>query len=201
MNESTVIEELLTTLKKSATSRTQKTLDAIYEVCQEQLKRDSTNFSYAEIARLGKGRGVPSAQSLRNAGAESYRILIDAFSKASPKSKRVKHRSCSWIEDIDNPRIKILVKALEAENKGLRKKVAEIFPPNTEINVYDYPTNPIEPLSTAEREALEELISPIHLEEKGWKIGEYNWIVDENEKRVFHPSLYKVVTRCLNSFK
>ncbi len=59
-------EEVLSQLKKKASSRVQSSLEAVFTICKEQQERGLNDFSYSTIARLGKGRGVPAAQSIRN---------------------------------------------------------------------------------------------------------------------------------------
>ncbi|EGU31131.1 hypothetical protein VII00023_20065, partial [Vibrio ichthyoenteri ATCC 700023] len=63
-------ELVLTQLKRKASSRIQNSLDAVFTICQEQQDRGLNDFSYSTVARLGKGRGVPAAQSIRNKTGE-----------------------------------------------------------------------------------------------------------------------------------
>ena len=99
-------EEILVKLKENASARARKTLDAIYEICDEQRQRGVSDYSIVTIARLGYKRGVPRAQSLRNKTAESYRALISAFEdNAPPKNiSKVKKTDKDWIEEIENPK-------------------------------------------------------------------------------------------------
>ena len=71
-------------LKTLTKERTHATLDAIYEVCQAQVTRGISDFSISTIARLGERRGVPKAQSIRNATGAHYRALIESFAAAHP---------------------------------------------------------------------------------------------------------------------
>ena len=90
--------DLLEELKQGVTNRTAITLDAIYEVCTEQLERGIHDFSIATIARLGTKRGVPRAQSLRNKTGERYRALIQSFADnhaVGETKNTAKTKSCS----------------------------------------------------------------------------------------------------------
>lgn len=68
-------DEMLAHLKEHA-PRQRVTLDAVFAVCQEQIERGVADFSFATIARMGTGRGVPKVQSIRNKTGENYRMLI-----------------------------------------------------------------------------------------------------------------------------
>ena len=74
-------------LKKNATARTQRTLDAIYLVCQEHADNGGWDFAFSTVARLDENRGVPKAESIRNTKAAHYRTLIRSFAAASPRRK------------------------------------------------------------------------------------------------------------------
>ncbi|MGE8188996.1 gamma-mobile-trio protein GmtX [Pseudomonas sp. NPDC086278] len=74
-------------LKKNATARTQRTLDAIFLVCQEHADSGSLDFAFSTVARLGENRGVPKAESIRSTKAAHYRTLIKAFAAACPRRK------------------------------------------------------------------------------------------------------------------
>ncbi len=157
-------EEILVELKRKASPRTQKTLDAIYKICQEQEKRGQFDFSIATISRLGYERGVPKAQSLRNVTGEKYRALISAFEEIH-KNKKPKTQFNSehdWIEEINNPKHKILARIQAAELAAANKLITEIVPPGSRIEVRDYQNQIIEngdKFSDLERRALEYLIS------------------------------------------
>ena len=72
---------LLEKLKENANPKVQETLDAIYKVCEQQLKQGLYDFSIATISRAGHQKGVPKAQSIRNKSGEKYRGLITCFAE------------------------------------------------------------------------------------------------------------------------
>jgi len=82
--------ELTIKLKKNASPKTIETLDAIYQICQEQQDRGVDDFSISTISRLGSKRGIPKAQSIRNKAGESYRALIQSFADNSSTKGLIK---------------------------------------------------------------------------------------------------------------
>lgn len=137
-------DELLEKLKETATPRAGKTLDTIYEICREQEQRGLGDFSVATIARLGHKRGVPKAQSLRNKTGEPYRALLRCFEAQhrSDEPEKEDKGEDDWIEEIQNPKHRLLARIqaseLAAANKsfatscrpepGLRSEITKINP-------------------------------------------------------------------------
>jgi hypothetical protein len=104
-------EELLIELKSEVNLKVGQTLQVIYEVCEEQRKRGLSDFSFSMIARLGEGRGVPKAQSIRNKTGEPYRALIKCFEDNVGQKKtknKVYKGKLDWIEEIKDVRLKVL---------------------------------------------------------------------------------------------
>lgn len=200
--------ETLIHLKKNASSRTQNTLDAIYEVCNEECKNKTYNFSIPHLARVGAKRGVPKAQSLRNKSAEKYQALIQAFIDERPQN-RITSTSKSlskeeeWIEEIKNPKHKLLVQIMASELRSAKTAIKEIIPPNLNINVHDHKseyTKSIK-LDARERNALEYLLSFEF--QKKWslrqtELGEY---IDENGKTIFKVKTIDALKKALDQMK
>ncbi|MGZ3747932.1 MAG: gamma-mobile-trio protein GmtX [Pseudobdellovibrionaceae bacterium] len=167
-------EETLNELKKKTNSRSHRTLDAIYEVCEEQLQKGMTDFSIPNIANLGQKRGVPKAQSIRNATGESYKTLIRSFaeSTASKKSLNVKRMEDDWIERISDPNTKLLVRKQAAELTEMKKLQKEFLPINAVIEVSDFSRKKESiGLTDIERRALEYLLSPEFQEKEQLTVG------------------------------
>ncbi|MEO9656305.1 gamma-mobile-trio protein GmtX [Marinomonas sp.] len=129
-------EKLLNKLKKDSNQRTQKTLDSIYTVCLEQVKKGNDDFSFSTISRLGEHLNVPKPQSIRNKSGEKYRVLIDFF-KNQTKGKPKKTDEYDWVKRIPDSSSRILVNQLIAENKKLNKQLNEAIPPDTLITIQD----------------------------------------------------------------
>lgn len=195
-------EKVLVKLKIGASEKTQKTLDAIYAVCNEQLERGIADFSVSTIAKLGQMRGVPKAQSIRNKTGERYRALISAFEQTSPVKDqgKISKKDEDWIREIDNPKHRLLTRIMASELKASQQKLREIVPPNTVIEVYDNKntTNHTEHrLTNQERRALEYLLSSSFRNKWHLTQTEFGDLIDENEKMVFKPATIDALKKAL----
>lgn len=195
-------DELLEKLKAAGSARAGKTLDAIYEICVEQEQRGLDDFSVATIARLGHKRGVPKAQSLRNKTGESYRALLRSFEKKhrGRKPRMVARTEDDWIEEIQNPKHRLLARIQASELAAANKKLRDFVPPGTRIEVRDYQNEGQgegHTLTTLERRALEYLISEDFLGKWGFSISEYGEIVDGNGAVVLRAATVDAVKKAL----
>ena len=194
-------KQLLEKLKEDASDKTKETLDAIYQICQEQLDRGVNEFSVATISRLGHKRGVPKPQSIRNKSGENYRALIQSFADYSPTKGLVKpsKKDNDWIEEIANPKHKLLVRIQASELKAAQQQLQEIIPPNTRINVYDYKnTSPTDiKLSDQERRALEYLVSPTFQKKWNFHPNDYGELVDASNTPVFKVATLDAIKKAL----
>ncbi|EKO3859361.1 hypothetical protein JE958_003970 [Vibrio harveyi] len=187
-------EQVLSQLKKKASSRVQNTLDALFTVCKEQQERGLSDFSYSTIARLGKGRGVPAAQSIRNKTGESYRTLIASFNsstKDQPKPARntSKGKMHAWIDELEDPVVKLQANILYAQKKEAERLLNEVVPINQVIEVFDnvdVSAASIK-LTELERSALEYLISSEFLRRHQLELGKNGSIVSTDTQKSFFP--------------
>jgi hypothetical protein len=193
---------LLDKLKETVSPKAIKTLDAIYEICLEQEKRGVYDFSVATIARLGYKRGVPKAQSLRNKTGESYRALLRAFEEyhRDKKGGTISQSEDGWIEEIQNPKHKLLARIQASELAAANKKLRDFVPPGTRIEVRDYQNERLdddEKLSGIERRALEYIVSDEFLEKWGFSISEYGEIVDSTGTVVMRAATADAIKKAL----
>lgn len=194
--------DTLAKLKLGASSKVQQTLDAIFQTCVEQEERGLHDFSIATIARLGKGRGIPKAQSLRNKSGEKYRALVESFAQASKGKKPVNPSKSdeSWIEEIPSPKHRLLTKILSSDLKKAKQQLEEIIPPKLRVDVYDHKNEASDAgqLSDQERRALEYLISPAF--QKKWNLtkGEHGELLDANEAPLFKVATLDAIRKALD---
>lgn len=195
-------KELLDKLKQGASEKVQETLEAIYQTCLEQQDRGIQDFSVATIAKLGHNRGVPKAQSVRNKSGERYRALIGSFAEISLSKSPIKPVKSDedWIDEITNPKHKLLTRILSSELRAAEKQLAEILPPKLRIDVYDHKTSaPLSEskLSEQERRALEYMIS--NQFQKKWNLNanEYGELVDVEKKPVFKVATIDAIKKAL----
>ncbi|MCG6313295.1 hypothetical protein K6U52_08465 [Vibrio vulnificus] len=188
-------EKVLKQLKSNASSRTQSSLDAVFTVCKEQQERGLSDFSYSTIARLGKGRGVPAAQSIRNKTGEPYRTLITSFISAVPESSTtqtktpLKGKNYSWIDELEDPVVRLQANILYSQKKEAEKLLQEVVPINQVIEVFDgVGSSPSScKLTELERSALEYILSPEFLRRNQLELGENGSIVSSDKKKSFLP--------------
>lgn len=193
-------EEALEHLKSITSKRSHRSLEAIYTVCQEQLDRGLADFSYAAIARLGSARGVPKAQSIRNKTGEPYRMLIQSFAANTDVRKplRKPRKADDWIDEIKDPKLKLLVSVMSSELREAKQMLREIVPPNLVIRVDDRKYNKGEyRLSDRERYALEYLQSEEFLGEFGYHIGDRDDVLDDGDNHVFKPGTISALRKAL----
>ncbi|RSD32851.1 hypothetical protein EJA03_01610 [Vibrio pectenicida] len=188
-------EKVLKQLKNNASSRTQSSLDAVFTICKEQQERGLNDFSYSTIARLGKGRGVPAAQSIRNKTGESYRTLIASFISAAPVPSTtqakapLKGKNYSWIDELEDPVVRLQANILYSQKKEAEKLLQEVVPINQVIEVFDgVGSSPSScKLTELERSALEYILSPEFLRRNQLELGENGSIVSSDKKKSFLP--------------
>lgn len=114
-------EETLAQLIEGSSTRTRKSLHAIYETCLEQKKRGSTDFTLAMVARLGAVYGGPSLQTIKNSGGVKYRTLIGAFADQVPPKPKAVTSPYSWIDEL-NGRHQLLARAMLAQLRAEQRK-------------------------------------------------------------------------------
>lgn len=195
-------KELLEILMQDATPKAKETLEAIYQICLEQQERGINDFSVATIAKLGHNRGIPKAQSIRNKSGEKYRALISSFAEGNLKKQPLVTAKSDdeWINEIANPKHKLLARVLSSELRAAKKQLEEIIPPKLRIDVYDHNSkSPAEnkKLSEQERRALEYIISPAF--QKKWELqaNEYGELVDVNNKPVLKVATVDAIKKTL----
>lgn len=193
--------ELKEKLKINVTPKVQQTLDAIYQICIEQQERGINDFSISTIARLGHQRGVPKAQSIRNKSGEKYRTLISLFadSAASKIPQKKPILEDHWIEEIQNPKHKLLVRIMASELKQANQKINEIIPPNNRIDVYDHTgqTTPRKKLNEQERRALEYIVSAKFLDRWNLQANEFGELVNQSNQPVFKVATIDAIKKAL----
>jgi hypothetical protein len=191
-------EELLQKLKVDSSQKVKVTLNAIYDICLEQVKQGINDFSVSTIARIGANKGVPKAQSIRNKSGEKYRALIECFAQHNIKPPKTKS-SDNWIDEISSPKHRLLVQMMAAELAATKQKVNEIVPPNKVIHVYDHgePLGELERFNPVERRALEYILSDSFMKKWYLSITDCGEMIEDNGKIVFKPGTVDAIKKAL----
>ncbi|MNM33383.1 hypothetical protein D3C81_440010 [compost metagenome] len=190
-------EEALAQLIEGTSTRTRRSLQAIYETCMEQKRRGSTDFTLAMIARLGAVYGGPSLQTIKNSGGAKYRTLIGAFADQVPPKPKAVSGPHSWIDEL-NGRHQLLARGLLAQLKAEQRKTKELLPPNViyDIDVRSAPSATFK-LTESERDALEYLNSELFLREHNLKRGPRSDILGPHDEQLFWPGTLDALEKAL----
>lgn len=200
------LEDFLKTLQENSSTKVKETLSAIFTVCMEQKERGINDYSYTTIARLGIGRGVPKAQSIRNKTGEKYRALIQAFADDAasfPSAKSITKKELDWIEEIQNPKHKLLAKIMASELKEAQKIVDELIPPNQRIEIFDYKNVSNEQkekgyrLTDQEARALTYLLSDAFIKKWNFKTTQYGEVLDSKGNTIFKAATTDAIRKAL----
>jgi hypothetical protein len=189
---------LLEKLKQDASPKVQETLETIFSICEEQLKQGLYDFSVATVSRIGRNKGVPKAQSIRNKSGEKYRALLDCFAQNNVNKTKTNKKE-NWIDEIESPKHRLLVQMLASELASTKQKLNEIIPPGTVINVYDHNESIDEftKFTPIERRALEYILSDSF--KKKWYLSESEngAFIDESKKAVFKPATVDALKKAM----
>tara|TARA_R110001583_G_scaffold72800_1_gene203381 strand:- start:21296 stop:21931 length:636 start_codon:yes stop_codon:yes gene_type:complete len=190
-------ESILEKLKNKANSeRAVQSLEAIHAVCEDLKKSGHSDFTVATVARMGEGRGVPKAQSIRNASGEPYRVLIAAWQNSTSKGVVAKKRasalpnSYSWVDEIDDPRLRYLARDMAArmsEQKADLQRLKQVTQLQLDMRSSTPAAQPgtgLE-LTETEREALKQAIDPDFLEAQEWTIDSAGRIKNRSKRTLF----------------
>lgn len=193
-------EELLVDLKEQASLKVERTLQAIYEVCSEQKKRGLSDFSFSTIARLGEGRGVPKASSIRNETGKVYRALITSFQDSVTESKNQKHKGkLDWIDEIKDVRLEVLARHQASMLADAQRTIKEFTPPDMVININGGLAVQTESFDSLERTALEYLMTDDFIEKWQFKKGIHGDILNEQGERVFKIATLDAIEKALKN--
>jgi len=190
-------------------TRSEKSLDAIHEVCKEHYEAGAVDFRVSTIAKLGEKRGVPKDQTIRNKSGGPYRTLIDAWQalgdqkKKDAKARITPSGEYDWVEQVANAAHRYLildliakVRHLTAENKGYAsvKKLEIDLRTGSEASGEAALPN----FLSHELDALKEAISEEFLSRQGWVRGERGSIKDQNGKVIFRNGFVDVIEKVLS---
>lgn len=175
-------------------------LEAIFEVCQEIVTDKSTDFSYANVARLGESRKVPKAQSIANSTGDNYKALIKCFASSSASRKRPKRprRGDAWADEIQDPQLRLLVQQTLVELAEAQAALKQIHPPGKVIRIDDRAGSaPDFKLNSLERRALEYLRSKDFLNDFKLQQGDLGDVLDQKGRAVFKPGTLDALEKVL----
>lgn len=211
-------DEVLAALKREATPRTQRSLDLLHSLCQEQHQNGSRDFSVATMGRLSAERGGPSAQPIRNKTGAHYRALLAAWAAHAdgltrkPPARAEPGVAEDVLEMIPDAAVRAVVGVILAENRrllgevALLKRQAQVVVDRRPVAKEPGPTSAVQVLPVlstllpVEIEALQQAVSKERLQQLGWEVDERNGRVTKQGHPVFPvgfmTALRKVLEGC-----
>lgn len=215
-NEMLGPNSVLEALKVNASARTQRSLEILHQICEDQYK-GSTDFSIATIGRLSTKAGGPATQSIRNKEGAKYRDLLAAWSTYSEGGKKnatfVSKRSMDGdlLGLIGDASARALVGVILAENKklksenGLLKNQTQVLIDKRSLPVSANKDARVEVLPAlglllpAEISALKDSISLETLARMGWQIDDKTGRVTKEGRGVFKAGFATAIRKVLDS--
>lgn len=175
-----------------------KNLRAIHDLCRAHYDTGSRDFSINTIGKLCEKQGLLKARGLYNGPAADYRKLIEAWGRlagpAPAKSPVKALASDEYVDKIDDPAIRMLVRTALAERNKLRAQL-NTLKSATKVIVDRRPVesgparlvNLVKGLTESERDAIRKAISATFLERMGWEERKEGQIVNEAGRPIFDP--------------
>jgi repressor of nif and glnA expression len=121
-------DELIIQLIENVSTHKKHSLETLHNICREQYKRGSKDFSVATIARISAEHDGPSEQTIRNTAGLDYRALLKAWADYSEgystkqKTNQQSTTADTILAGISDPTIRALVGVILAENKKLKNE-------------------------------------------------------------------------------
>ncbi|WP_145958583.1 gamma-mobile-trio protein GmtX [Vibrio tapetis] len=198
-------------MKEAKSKKAKQSLKIINQVCLEQLQTGQKNFSIINIGELSAKSLGPSTQAIRNKSGHLYHSLIKTYAETFKKEPTFNSRlnEHSWVNDIESPSARWLVRDLIADKSKLIAEVNQLKVDllNAEVPVQVFDTAPLHSelnqlsntitLTSSEANALKSSIDPKYLDMKGLKTGEFGEILDMNDFVIFKPGFFSAIEKTL----
>lgn len=207
-------KHLLDTLLLSATQRKAKSLQLIFDICEELERSPGKNLTIASVGRLSQERGGPGAPALRNAAGEHYRMIIEAFAKRNAGKKGQTSGKAAELDEIlegvSDQVLRTRVSMLLAELTSCRAQILALRHIANQSSVLDLRTPPAQKrgeqveaglgLTEQEMAALKAAIDPETMKHWGWKEHTSGRVTSESGQIVFRAgfttAIAKVIAFC-----
>lgn len=215
------IDEFVEQLVRDATERKRRNVLLIHEICRDEYKHGSKDFSIATIGRISGNRGGPKSQSIRNKNGKIYCSLIKAWSlKVNGNCHKV-HRTNEEADkaittQIGDPVLRAIFELKNKEIKTLKGKLhtaqkllnrdkpviidlrnnSSMHKQNTLLSLIDKPST-ID-LNEAEIDALKHALSEELLREMDWESDEIGRVKTRNGYVIFKPGFITAIRKILD---
>ncbi len=210
--ESETPKQLLNTFLASASERKVRSLQLIYDICEELCKTPSKSVTVANVGRISQERGGPGAPALRNAAGEHYRLLIQAFAKQSGglKAPKVGKQAAldEILEGVNDQVLRARISLLVAELSSCKAQILALRHLANQTSVLDLrglqegtvqapAGKPGLNMTLQEMAALEAAIGPETLEHWGWTKAANGRVSSESGQIVFRAGFITAVEKVI----
>lgn len=205
-------KQILNTFLASATERKARSLQLIYDICEELLQTPNKGVTVANVGKLSQERGGPGAPALRNASGEQYRLLIQAFAKQEggrKDSRTVKQIALEEIlEGVSDQVLRTRISLLLAELSSCRAQLLtlrHLANTTTVLDLREPNKLQSEPpadatrlqLTLQEMTALEKAIGQENLDHWGWTKAVNGRVTSESGQIVFRAGFVQAVEKVI----
>jgi hypothetical protein len=190
--------------------RTEVSLRLVYEICQEQESRGSSDYSIAIVGKLSAQRGGPGAPAMRNKTGEKYRALIAAFAEhmggrkkkvSAPKSTAADE----LLEGISDPVLRTRINLLVADLESTRAQLlaARHIAAQSAVLVLGDGSPPeansggTTELTSQEKKALAMSVSAKTMDHWGWTIDKSGRVLTDRGQVVFSTGFVSAIRKIL----
>jgi len=199
--------ELKNEIRSRSNARKCANIDALWQVLCDMKKKGVKVFTVALVGRECEAAGVLKTQTIRNAGGEDYRLLIDAFAREIGASTTLiaaarltpLDEAIAEISDLDaRTRLNMLV----AENRRQREEITRLKQAFKNMHVRS-PQEKVEILPPhppgMDTAPIEKFLSLDWIDERRWTVKDNGSIYAEDGDRVapvgFVQALQQVVRK------
>lgn len=217
------LNQLLAELSAGTRQQKRHNLEVVHQVCGELYRLGSKDFSLATVGRMSEEREGISRRALYNSTSGDFRRLIQAWASAAEVHKKATsdHRTSREAPEEDNallrkigdPALRTLIGYIIAERDRLRGEVKllktqadvvidrrplpghiNITPDGQVIQVMSSAG-----LSSTEKQALEQAVSPKFLKQEAWSEGPNGEILNDRGRKLFDIGFTNAIRKVLMS--
>ena len=200
---------------KAQSNKAKKSLSIINEICLEQLQSGAKNFLVSNIGEISSNKGGPNTGAIRNKAGQLYRDLIKVYAESvdKPKTSVAKRNEHDWVNDIESPTARWLVRDLIADKSKILAEVnqlrADLLNAEVPIQLYNKRPPSSESVTLTEKaiytsseiNALKSAIDSSYLKMKELIVGQHGRIEDLNTgKVIFKPGFVQAIEKTLGVY-
>jgi hypothetical protein len=187
-------------------------VEAFWQVLGDMKKKGVRVFTVAIVGRECEASGVLKTQTIRNAGGEDYRVLIEAFAReiGASTTNTAANRSTPLEEAIDeivDLDVRTRLNMLVAENRRQREEINRMKQAFKNMRAQPWTSSIREkveilppPAIRLDIAPLEKFLSQGWIDERRWETKENGAIYDEDGDRVAPVGFLQALRQTIRAF-